>query len=54
MNLTTEQQERADLIKATIQQLQKHQDELFEQLVDELNFIEEIDKDALFDYIFNN
>ena len=54
MILTEEQKIEIDRVKAAIVELQKQQDELYDKLLEELNVVELVYNDTIFDYIYND
>ena len=54
MLLTEEQKIEIDRVKAAIVELQKQQDELYDKLLEELNVVELVYNDTIFDYIYND
>ena len=54
MLLTEEQKIEIDKVKAAIVELQKQQDELYDKLLEELNVVELVYNDTIFDYIYND
>jgi len=54
MILTEEQKVKIDTVKAAILNLQEQQDELYDKLLKELNVVELVHSDTIFDYVYND
>lgn len=54
MILTEDQKVKIDTVKAAILNLQEQQDVLYDKLLKELNVVELVYNDTIFDYIYND
>ena len=54
MILTEEQKVEIDKVKSIVVELQRQQDVLYDKLLEELNVVELVYNDTIFDYVYND